>query len=228
MGLFVSIEGADGSGKGTQARMLLEWALKEGFDARLESFPRHGTAANEPIKKYLNGDFGTDVHPILASIPYAIDRHLATPEIQQYRDNPNGMYIADRFDDSNDGHQGSKYKTREEKIAFFEYQKAYEHGALGVPEPDITILLLVPVEIAQKNVDKKAARNYTDKKRDIHEADASHLQGAYETFVLLAELQPKRIKVVNPMEDDGKTMRSLEAIHEDIKQLVSNRLTLTD
>ena len=91
MGLFISIEGTDGSGKGTQAKLLHEWAAKEGLNAKIESFPRHGTAANEPIKRYLNGEFGTEVHPVLASIPYVVDRHLATPEIIRFKEDPHGM-----------------------------------------------------------------------------------------------------------------------------------------
>ena len=224
MGLFISIEGTDGSGKGTQAKLLHEWAVQQGLNAKIESFPRHGTAANEPIKRYLNGEFGTEVHPVLASIPYVVDRHFATPDILRYKEDPNGIYIADRFDDSNDGHQGAKYETEAEKIAFFEYQKNYEHGALGVPEPDVTILLLVPPKVAQANVDKKGKRNYTDKKRDIHEADESHLSKAYDTFKLIARLNPERVKLINPMQEDGVTMRSTEDIHEDIVALVSNLL----
>lgn len=227
MGLFISIEGTDGSGKGTQAKLLHEWAKKEGFHSKLESFPRHGTAANEPIRKYLNGEFGTEVHPILASVPYAVDRLLAMPEILKYKQDPKGIYVADRFDDSNDGHQGAKYNTEAEKLAFFKYQKNYEHGALGVPEPDITVLLLVPPEIAQANVDKKETRIYTDKKRDIHEADAKHLQNAYETFQLIARENPSRIKLVSTMQEDGVTMRSLEDIHQDIVAIARESLAIS-
>lgn len=227
MGLFISIEGTDGSGKGTQAKLLYEWAVKQGLNTKIESFPRHGTPANEPIKLYLNGAFGADVHPILASVPYAIDRHLASPEILSYKSDPNGMYIADRFDDSNDGHQGAKYATEAEKIAFFEYQKNYEHGALGVPEPDVTVLLLVPPKVAQANVDKKEKRSYTDKKRDIHEADEAHLSKAYDTFKLIARLNPDRIRLVNPMQEDGVTMRSLDAIHREIVAIASEQLPLS-
>ncbi len=227
MGLFISIEGTDGSGKGTQAKLLYEWAKQAGLNAKIESFPRHGTPANEPIRLYLNGAFGTDVHPILASIPYAIDRHLATPEILSYKNDPKGIYIADRFDDSNDGHQGAKYDTKAEKIAFFEYQKNYEHGALGVPEPDVTVLLLVPPKVAQTNVDKKEKRGYTDMKRDIHEADESHLTKAYDTFKLIATLNPKRIQLVSTMQDDGMTMRSLEDIHLDIVAIASKQLAIS-
>ncbi len=221
MGLFISFEGGDGAGKGTQAALLSDALIKRGAVVKLEAFPRHEGPLKDIINDYLNGKFGTKNHPVLASLPYTVDRALVKEEVQHYRLLNNGVYIADRFDDSNDGHQGAKLKTREERLAFFERQRLFEHDVMGVPEPDITILLPVPPALAQQNIDKKESRLYTNKKRDMHEADIDHLQNAYESFMLLAEQNPDRIIIVNPVENDGKTMRSKEAIHNDILQILA-------
>jgi len=216
MGVFISFEGGDGAGKGTQSHLLDESLHAAGADVVLESFPRYSGPLGGHFSDYLNGEFGEQVHPRLASTLYSTDRLLVRDAILTQVRKRNGVYVADRFSDSNKGHQGAKLHTRDERLAFFDAQDAFEHDELGVPRPDKTILLPVPGALAQVYVDKKNARLYTDRKRDILEADADHLQQAYETFLLLAEQNPDRIVVIDPVEANGKAMRSIEAIHQDI------------
>src|SRR5436309_12852628 len=75
--MLIAIEGIDGSGKGTQARRLIERLAASGRRAALLSFPRYGeTLFGRAIGEFLNGRFGTldQVHPFLASLLYAGDR----------------------------------------------------------------------------------------------------------------------------------------------------------
>jgi dTMP kinase len=59
-----------------------------------------------------------------------------------------------------------------------------EYGILGIPKPDLTILLHMDPLIGQKLVDNKGAREYTKgKKRDLHEADANHLKNAESAYL---------------------------------------------
>jgi len=225
MGVFISIEGGDGAGKGTQARLLTQGLQEAGAEVKLEAFPRYSGPLGGIIGAYLNGDYGTSNHPVLASLAYTFDRSLVTDEIRHYQQLSNGVYLADRFDDSNDGHQGAKLATKEERLALFEHLKNFEHGTIGVPEPDKTILLPVPPALAQENIDKKNARSYTNLTRDMHEADTEHLQNAYDSFMLLAEQNPDRIIVIDPVEADRKTMRPMEEIQTDIRRALLPILT---
>ena len=45
----------------------------------------------------------------------------------------------------------------------------------------------MPTELWQQLVDKKWDRSYTDKKRDIHEADLQHLKDAAEAYKYVAK-----------------------------------------
>jgi dTMP kinase len=216
MGVFISFEGGDGAGKGTQSKLLEQYLTAAGAEVKLESFPRYTGPVGRLIGNYLNGVYGEGLHSDIASAPYTLDRLSAKDEILEYTQNPNGVYLSDRFSDSNKGHQGGKLKTSEERIAFFDAQDDFEHVALGIPKPDRTILLPVPAKLAQTYVDLKNARNYTAKKRDMHEADPNHLQNAYEAYLLLAEQNPDRIIVVDPVDESGEAMRPIEAIHHDI------------
>ena len=60
-----------------------------------------------------------------------------------------------------------------------------EYNLLGIPRPNLTIVLHMPAEMAQKLVDK-AARQVFKGKRDIHEADIKHLKAAERTYLELA------------------------------------------
>lgn len=188
-GLFFAIEGGDGSGKGTQSEELKQCLEERGKDVLKISFPQHGKASAYIVDRYLNGAYGSadEVHADLASLPYAIDRLAAKEEIMRYLNNPNGVVIADRYVASNLAHQGTKFSNTEERKQFYERNMEIEYGILKIPKPDLNIVLLVPTNIAQLNVDKKDAREYTTLKRDIHEADPTHV----ETVVLMSKAEGK-------------------------------------
>lgn len=216
MSLFLSFEGGDGSGKGTQTRLITEWLKEEGYDATLESFPRYGNPVAKPIENFLNGKYG-QLHPEAASVLYSLDRLMAASAIREVLLRERGIMVADRFTNSNLGHNGSKLDTDDERRAFFEEQRAFEHDVLGVPRPDHTFVLMVPPSIAQANVDKKEARSYTEKKRDIHEADATHLARTFDTYTLLADTYPGEFTLVNSVEQSGTHMRSIESIQHELQ-----------
>lgn len=218
-GLFLSVEGGDGSGKGTQTRLMREWLTEEGYDVTFESFPRYDNPVTGPVKSFLNGEYG-QLHPEAASVLYSIDRLAASPFLRAGLARPRGVVLADRFTNSNLGHNGSKLDTEEERLEFFEKQRTYEYDVLGIPKPDHTFILLVPPAVAQANVDKKAARSYTELKRDIHEADANHLARTYDTYTLLAQTYPAEFTTVNSMEEDAPKMRSIEAIQAELQSAI--------
>jgi len=214
-GLFITVEGGDGSGKGTQTKLLKQWLTDQGHSVKLESFPRHGHPVAEPIKRFLNGEFG-DLHPIPAGIPYSVDRAMAAADIRKHL-GAGGVYIADRFTNSNAGHNGAKFMTDAERLDYFEWLRSYEYETLSIPKPDHTFILLTPAHIAQHNIDKKEKRSYTDKQRDIHEADADHLARTYNSYRLLAATYPDEFTVINTMDDAGEHMRSIEDIHAQLQ-----------
>lgn len=222
MGLFIAIEGGDGSGKGTQSKLLAGYAKKQGFDVYQVSFPRYGKDSAFYVEKYLNGAYGSaeDVPADLGILPYAIDRYAASADIRTHLKKPNSIVIADRYMASNLAHQGAKIADTIERKKFYERTKITEYDVLGIPKPDKNIVLIVPAHIMQENVDKKEARGYTDKKRDIHEADANHLEKAKANFEELSKLYPVEFTAINCVNADN-IQRSIESIQRDIQKLIS-------
>ena len=79
-GQLVVIEGLDGSGKATQAKLLYEELLKKRNNVRKVSFPDYGSDSSALIKMYLSGQFGSapsDVNAYAASSFYAVDRYAS-------------------------------------------------------------------------------------------------------------------------------------------------------
>lgn len=202
-GVFIVIEGTDGSGKGTQFELLKERLENEGYDVATFDFPQYAQPSSHFVHGYLNGRYGglKDVGPYAASLFYALDRYEAAPAIRQALAEGK-VVLANRFTGSNMGHQGAKFDHEEERRGFFLWADNLEFRVLGIPRPDMSIVLRVPAETAQQLVDKKQQRDYTTKKRDLHEADLNHLQRSLDTYDDLCELFPKDFKRIDCVRGD--------------------------
>lgn len=234
-GLFLTFEGGDGSGKATQTKKLHQQLIGEGFRTDITGFPRYGNKSAVGVEQFLRDEGaivereGTLVHvnsgdltPYEISNLYTHDRLAATPDLLQSL-GEHDVLISDRFTYSNAGHNGSRFNTPEERVGFFEFLRQSEFGQ-GIPKPDHNFILQTDPRVAQLNVDKKAVRSYTDQKRDINEADASHLMRTFETYQLLAETYPEEFTIVDTMERSGRTMRSIDDIRVEIFAKVMNLL----
>ena len=218
MGVFVAIEGGDGSGKATQALELETRALARGYNVLHVGFPRYGEPSARFIEHYLNGQYGSanSVHPELASMLYAVDRYAASEKIRHHLRKRHSLVISDRYVASNLAHQGTKFRDKKERLEFYERIIELEYDILGLPRPDLNIVLLVPPTVAQTNIDQKPTRSYTVAKRDIHEEDTDHLEKANANYRELTKLYPDRFAPVSCMKPGSQTMRSVADIGDDI------------
>ncbi len=196
-GLFLVIEGTDGSGKGTQVKLLIKKLTESGYDIETFDFPQYESPSSYFVKEYLDGKYGSaeEVGPYTGSIFFALDRYEAAPRIKQAIDQGK-VVIANRFTGSNMAHQGTKFDNDEERNGYFMWLEAIEFKMLGIPKPDLSVVLRVPAEIAQKLVDQKEARTYTDKKRDLHEADLGHMKKSVKVYDDLCRLFPDEFKLL--------------------------------
>lgn len=188
IGFLVTIEGIDGSGKGTQAKLLFDTLKQASVPVKMYSFPCYeDTFFGKEVGAFLRGEFGTleQVHPKLSSILFAGDRFERKGDIE--RDLSDGcIVICDRYVDSNIAHQCAKLPD-EKRNEFSLWLETLEYNIFGIRRPDLTFFLDVPLEVSKSLVLKKSARSYTEKKEDIHEASYEYLHNVYSAYIELAE-----------------------------------------
>ncbi len=223
-GLFIVIEGTDGAGKGTQTELLHSRLKKEGYKVEVFDFPQYGQPSAHFVERYLNGKYGgiDDVNVYQASLYYAMDRLEAGFAIREALADGK-IVLANRYVGSNMAHQGARFSDNEDRKAFFEWIEDLEFGLLGIPRPDINLVLHMPAKLAQKLVDKKPPRDYLGtKKHDIHEGDLNHLEKAERAYLQICKLFPQMFHIVECLE--GKAIASKKEVSDRIWNEVVTKL----
>ena len=212
---LIVIEGLDGSGKATQAKLLTEKLISEGTKVKQVSFPDYDSDSSALVKMYLNGEFGKradDVNAYAASSFYAVDRFASFKKNWQ-TDYESGVIIADRYTTSNAIHQCAKL-PKEQWDEYLEWLFDYEYRMLGIPKPDSVIYLRVDPAVSQKLMTGRYQGD--EEKKDIHEKDVEYLRRCQQAAAYCAEKLGWQI--VECCENDE--MRSIESIASDIQKLV--------
>lgn len=210
------IEGTDGSGKGTQFRLLQRRLRKEHVSFKTFDFPQYGKPSAYFVERYLQGAYKgiSAVGPKKGSLFYALDRFEASPGIESTL-KKGVIALSNRYTASNMGHQGSKIAAKKERVAFYQWLNELEFDILGIPRPTLNIILHVPAKIAQSLVDGKKAHERTyvsGAKRDLHEKNLRHLQKSEQTYLELAKLFPREFTLIECVEK-GRLL-SIPEIHE--------------
>ncbi|MBQ4037518.1 MAG: thymidylate kinase [Clostridia bacterium] len=212
MGKLIVIDGLDGSGKNTQATLLYKTLCEEGVRCRLVSFPDYESPACQPVKMYLSGAFGSNpesVNSYASSTFFAVDR-FASFRLDWKKDYDEGaVIIANRYTTANAIHQLTKLPV-EEHEAFLDWLYDFEFQKLGLPVPDLTLLLRVPVEKSLELIDVRG------EDKDIHE-NREHLQKA----ALAASTCAKKWQwqVLDCVENGA--MKTIEEIGRSVREIAS-------
>lgn len=227
-GKFIVIEGTDGSGKATQAKILVDRLRKAGYQVVTFDFPQYFKSSSDFVKAYLQGRYGSinEVSPKKASLLYALDRFEAAPDIRKALDQGK-IVLANRYVGSNMGHQGAQFKTSEERLKYFLWDMELEYIILEIPQPDLNVVLRVPAKVAQAFVDQKHGKErvYTKgKKRDLLESNLRHLKRAEATYSEMVRFFPEQFTLVECAPQNK--LLSIEAVSESIWKVVARKLKL--
>lgn len=226
-GYFIVIDGANGSGKATQSKLLVDLLKKKKIPVLYFDFPRYYSSFFGKIfGRYLTGEFGTleTVSPYLASILTAQDRNLAKDSMYAFLERKIGLLVANRYVSSNLALQGANLKHEKEQNAFFKWIDELEYKVNGIPKEDLLIYLHVPISYADRLIKRKEARKYINgKSHDIHEINQTYLKRAEKIYLSLAK---KRGWTVIKCIEKGKLL-SIDAIHEMILAVLREKKIIT-
>ena len=203
-GVFITLEGGDGSGKTTQAELLREWLSGEGRTV-LRTREPGGTEVGVEIREIVLHHRG-DISPRAEALLYAADRahHVATvvrPALERGE-----VVIQDRYIDSSVAYQGVGRVLDPEAV------RGLSAWATEGLAPVLTILLDLDADAARGRLDEARTRY------DRLEAEASEFHDRVRAaYLALAEAEPGRFLVVD-------AARPVDEIAGDIRDRVADLL----
>lgn len=199
-GRFITLEGIDGSGKSTQARLLAEHLKAQGIDTVLTREPGGSPGAEEIRRLLVEGDPDrwspeTEILLFTAARRDHLDRTIL-PALKR-----GATVVSDRFADSTRVYQGA---ARGDLRAVVD---RLHQTIIGI-EPDLTIIIDADPDAA---LSRGLARSSGEDRFEDMGSDFQHRLHA--GFHALRDDYPDRCRIV-----DGN--RSIEAIHAEIVALV--------
>lgn len=223
MGKLIVIEGTDSSGKETQTKKLFDRLEKLGINVRKISFPNYESPACEPVKMYLNGEFGDnalEINPYPVSTMYAIDRYSSYKKDWENFYKKGGIIVTDRYTTSNMVHQASKLEDEVAKNAYLEWLIDLEYVKMELPKPDMVIFLDMPIESIKKLIQNRKNKITGERVKDIHEKDMNYLLKSYNNACNIAKNQSwKRISCVK-----NGSIKGIDEIAEEIYEVIKGIL----
>ncbi|MFZ1720549.1 MAG: thymidylate kinase [Candidatus Moraniibacteriota bacterium] len=221
-GVLIVIDGADGTGKATQVKLLLSRLKKEGHRAKSLDFPQYEkNFFGGLIGRALTGLYGDFIalDPHIASVLYAADRFESKATLEKWLAQ-GFVVVLDRFVSANQIHQGGKIADAKKRKKFLEWLEKMEFGVFGLPKPDVILYLDVPIEVSEKLLGEKTSfskKQYAKGKKDLAESDAKHQRDARVSALKMIQKNNHWVKI--PCAERG-VLLAREVIAERIWQRV--------
>ena len=225
-GKLIVIDGTDGSGKATQAGLLIKHLKRDGHRVKVINFPDYysnffgkfiGHCLSERYYDFVK------VHPKIVSVLYAADRFESKDKIKKWLEEGN-IVIADRYASANQIHQGGKIANIKKRESFLKWLDEMEYKVFKIPKPDMVFYLCVPVPVVLKLIkerNKKSVRGYLKKKKDAHEKDVKFLENSRKSALWLAKTQKNWVKIECVK---SGVIETRENIHKEIYEKVKKVL----
>jgi dTMP kinase len=214
-GLFITLEGLDGSGKTTQMRRLAAW-LKTRLpsDDLIVTRQPGGTETGDRIRALVLDSRSTGLAPMTEMALMFADRAQAIAEVIQPALDQGKIVVCDRFTDSTEAYQGGGRQLGSEPVLEL-------HRLLcSNLQPDLTLLLLPSLEISLERARRRNQRSENDdgpdESRFEAEQDAFYVR-VWEKYREIAARDPGRVVLI-----EGDL--SIDEVHEKIAEAVAARL----
>lgn len=203
--MFITLEGPDGSGKTTQARLLAEWLRDQGYQVVLTREPG-GTDIGDQIRGVLHDLRNTAMDPRTEILLYSASRAQHVAQLIRPALAAGKIVISDRYADSTLAYQGYGRGLDLETL-----QVITAFATVGLA-PDLTLHLDIP---PQAGLERRQVGG-----NEWNRLDAEGLefhQRVRAGFLELARREPERWVTID-------ATRPVEEVQAEIRALVKARL----
>lgn len=193
-GVFITLEGPDGSGKSTQVRYLKEYLESKNIETVFTREPG-GTDIGEKIRKIILDKDNSEMCDMSEALLYAASRaqhveQLIRPALEQGK-----VVVCDRFIDSSIAYQGYGRQLGDPVRIINELAVA---GCM----PDLTLLMEISPEIGKSRIRAESQDRLEREKIEFHNR-------VFEGYKQIMEIYPERFVGIDATRDK-------EAIRRDI------------
>ena len=205
VGLFITFEGPDGSGKSTQARMLAERLRREGYPVH-ESVEPGGTPIGQQIRRILLDPANRELRPLTELLLMFAARaqnveQSVLPALQEGK-----IVVSDRFTDSSIAYQGAGHGLGWETV--LEVDRIACRGLA----PDLTLCIDIDTETG---LSRAHSRNQQHEMRYEQQGAEFHRR-VREAYHELARRELQRFRLIDgrgtPEEIAAKVWREVSGL----------------
>lgn len=202
MGLFITMEGSDGSGKTTQMDLLEEALRRQGREV-VRSREPGGTPIGEKIRDLILDPAHKEMDDRTEALLYAASRAQHVKQIIKPALERGAIMLCDRFTDSSLIYQGIGRNLSVEAI------EAINIWATKELQPDVTFVLYIDYEEGLRRKQVQTG-GHLDR---LEQADEEFHRRVNEGYLTLAQRYPQRIRLID-------ATGTVEEIHKNIMDQV--------
>ncbi len=202
-GKFIALEGGEGAGKSTQARLLAAALQQRGVQCVVTREPG-GTPGAEAIRALLLGTDGDGWNPRAEALLFAAARSDHVERLIRPAMDAGKWVICDRYVDSSRAYQGGGLGLSDAEV-----MQLHQIGSAGLL-PDVTLLIEVSPEVAQQRAaarDIDGADRIGGRDEDFH----AKVGAAFNHF---AEAEPARFARIDGNGDADTVHCAIMAVLE--------------
>lgn len=212
-GIFITLEGIDGTGKSTQHRLLVKYLRSQGHRVTATREPG-STRLGEQIRQILLG-YGGKLGPVTELALFYAARAQHLEEVIRPALERGNVVVSDRFNDASMAYQGYARGLGRATV------RALDKAICGPTQPDLTLVLDLDPRVGLERAQGRSARRRPRHER--FETQGVEFQSkARRGYLALARREPRRVKVV----DANRPVAEVQAeIRRCVDAFISKRRT---
>lgn len=203
-GIFITVEGPDGSGKTTQLQLLVRSLTEKGYEVVVTREPG-GTKVGNSIREVLLSPEHDEMTPRVEMMLYAASRAQNIDQVIRPALKRGAIVVCDRFVDASIAYQGYGLQYDLNQILSLN-----EWATAGI-KPDLTFLFDLPPDQASRRMKD---RGQFDR---IESRDESFHQRVYDGFKKILEQHPDRMVRID-------ANATIEMIQDEVLDITLERL----